>query len=320
MKSGKGGCFTLLVVCVLAYHFLDGNIIAVAIAVLSFVVLISILLLIQRKENRKFEKDLSKVDHMEGRAFEFWCASLLKARGWSNVQVTKQSGDGGADVIAYLGESKYAIQCKRYAKNVGDKAVGEVLKGKGNYGCNKAMVITNRFYTDAAIRSANNNNVILWDREDLKRELRKVEESGRDHEKEKKAFEKEVKRRGLPTVEKRPLTEEEIRYYKQLPEIRDRTPDMKEYIFMSLYAIDGEIAERNSFYQRAGDGVPVVLISEGFPSEMFAWHFARVFEKHSYAKVAVYKENGNFFVWGATRCEIVLANYREELDGFIFAN
>lgn len=59
------------------------------------------------------------------------------------------------------------MQCKRYKGKVGISAVQEVLGAKGYYKADKAMVITNSYFTPNAIKLANANDVELWDRNDL---------------------------------------------------------------------------------------------------------------------------------------------------------
>lgn len=106
-------------------------------------------------------------DTMTGEQFERFCASILSDNGYSNVTVTKGSGDHGVDILAFLGGQKYAIQCKRYNKNIGNKAVQEVYSGKSIYNAQIAVVITNQFFTKQAKFDANKLGVRLWDRNTL---------------------------------------------------------------------------------------------------------------------------------------------------------
>ena len=121
------------------------------------------------------EDELRKIDGMDGYAFESWCAELLKHNGYYNVEVTRSSGDQGVDVIAENGGLKYAIQCKRYSSDLGNKPIQEVVAGKAYYHCHVAAVMTNRYFTAAAKELANVNGVLLWDRDTitdmLKREI-----------------------------------------------------------------------------------------------------------------------------------------------------
>lgn len=63
---------------------------------------------------------------------------------------------------------------KRWTKNVGDKAVQEAVAAKPMYRCDRAMVVTNRYFTGQAKRLAQANDVALWDRDDLVRELVRI--------------------------------------------------------------------------------------------------------------------------------------------------
>lgn len=114
------------------------------------------------------EAELYKVDRMEGHDFEYWCADLLKKNGFSNVEVTRGSGDQGVDVLAKFGDAKYAIQCKCYTSDLGNKPVQEVNAGKAFYHCHIGVVMTNRYFTVGAKEIAEATGVLLWDRDTLK--------------------------------------------------------------------------------------------------------------------------------------------------------
>lgn len=106
-------------------------------------------------------------DLMDGHEFEYFCADILKANGFKNVEVTKGSGDQGLDIIAYRDDVKYGIQCKCYSSDIGNKAVQEAFAGKTYYGCHVAAVLTNRYFTKSARELAERNGVLLWDRNKL---------------------------------------------------------------------------------------------------------------------------------------------------------
>lgn len=57
------------------------------------------------------EEMLHSVDLMDGPGFERWCAQLFRLIGFSDVQLTKVSGDQGADIIAAKDDVWYA-QCQ----------------------------------------------------------------------------------------------------------------------------------------------------------------------------------------------------------------
>ncbi len=108
-----------------------------------------------------------EIDGMEGHEFESLCAELLQKNGFSNVQVTRGSGDQGIDVLATKDFVKYGFQCKCYSSDIGNKAVQEAHAGKAFYGCNVAVVITNRHFTPSAVELAEQTGVVLWDRDVL---------------------------------------------------------------------------------------------------------------------------------------------------------
>lgn len=107
------------------------------------------------------------VDKMDGHEFEYFCADLLKANGFTNVTVTRGSGDQGVDVLAVRNEIAYAIQCKNYSSSVGNTPIQEVCAGKIYYKCHVGVVMTNSIFTPGAIELANETNTLLWDRNKL---------------------------------------------------------------------------------------------------------------------------------------------------------
>lgn len=107
----------------------------------------------------------ANIDEMSGLEFEAFCAAVLRANGFSDVEVTRGSGDQGIDILATKEFVKYGFQCKCYSSDVGNKAVQEALAGKAFYGCHVAVVLTNRHFTTAARALAEQVGVVLWDRE-----------------------------------------------------------------------------------------------------------------------------------------------------------
>jgi len=118
-------------------------------------------------------KDISVVDGLSGLEFEEFCSALLKSNGFSNVSVTKASGDYGGDILAEKDRIRYIIQCKRYESSIGLQAVQEVIAGRSIYKAHVGAVSTNSFFTNQAKKLADDNNIILWDRNDLIQMLKK---------------------------------------------------------------------------------------------------------------------------------------------------
>lgn len=112
---------------------------------------------------RRRRKELP-FDSMEGHDFERFCADLLKARGFLEVEVTKGSGDFGVDILAEKDGISYAFQCKRYDESVGVKAVQEIYAGRDYYDRQIGVVMTNQYFTAPAVEAARKLKILLWDR------------------------------------------------------------------------------------------------------------------------------------------------------------
>lgn len=116
------------------------------------------------------EVSIEIIDLMSGIEFEKFIASLFNQMGFF-VEVTKASGDQGIDVIIEKNGQKIGVQTKCYAGTVSNKAIQEVVAGLRYYGLSKGMVITNSYFTESAIKLAESNEVVLWDRDMLKNKL-----------------------------------------------------------------------------------------------------------------------------------------------------
>lgn len=122
----------------------------------------------------KRTQSISFVDGMEGHAFERWCAELLTKCGFSHVDVTKGSGDQGVDVIGVYNGEKWAIQCKNYAKPLGNKPIQEVVSGAMFYDCSRRAVMTNQTFTKGAKELAKKTETVLIDRKTITKMLNYV--------------------------------------------------------------------------------------------------------------------------------------------------
>lgn len=147
----------------------DLNIFTVIIVVVAFYAIVSLITKDKRKKSETGVKyNIYAIDRLaDGHDFEYVVADLLRSVGFYNVRVTVGSGDYGIDVVGWYGESSYAIQCKKYSGKVGVSAVQEAFAGQSYYGCNYAMVVTNNYFTPAAIKLARSTGVILWDRSNV---------------------------------------------------------------------------------------------------------------------------------------------------------
>ncbi len=112
---------------------------------------------------RKQRKKTDAFEDMEGHEFEFFCADLLRDRGFVEVEVTRGSGDYGIDILAEKDGVTYAIQCKRYGTPVGVKAIQEAYAGRDYYDRMVGAVMTNQYFTSPAVEAAGKLKILLWD-------------------------------------------------------------------------------------------------------------------------------------------------------------
>ncbi|ACL59033.1 restriction endonuclease [Methylobacterium nodulans] len=102
----------------------------------------------------------------DGIAYERFCAALLERAGW-DARPTRASGDQGADVIAEQDGLRLVLQCKRYAKPVGNAAVQEVVAARSYWQADWAAVVSNAGFTPAARKLAGATDVLLLHHDDL---------------------------------------------------------------------------------------------------------------------------------------------------------
>ena len=113
----------------------------------SFIIVVFVFFLKRRRKGEQEDFDI-----LEGHEFEYYCAQLLQRKGFVDVEVTKGSGDYGADILAEKDGVTYAIQCKCYTAPVGVKAVQEAHAGRDYYD------------TNPAVEAAKKLKILLWDR------------------------------------------------------------------------------------------------------------------------------------------------------------
>lgn len=127
---------------------------------------IKIYYLIKKKRNKKkwLDNNIFRVDKMTGQDFELFLQAHFTKKKYIVKHVGK-SGDYGADLILRKGTRKTVVQAKRYEKNVGVRAIQEVIAAREYYHCKDAIVVTNSHFTKSAKEMARKCNVKLMDRE-----------------------------------------------------------------------------------------------------------------------------------------------------------
>ena len=119
-----------------------------------------------RYKKRMQQSGISDIDQMTGRQFEEYVGTLFASQGY-NVTYTPATGDFGADLILKKGQDVIVIQAKRYKNSVGITAVQEVIPAVKMYNATAAWVISNSYYTKAAVKLAVSNQVRMIDRDQL---------------------------------------------------------------------------------------------------------------------------------------------------------
>lgn len=135
-----------------------------------FVAIIVVGVLFELEKNGMFSNVKSirtntylNVDQLSPIEYENFVAAVMKRKGYKKVRVTKGSGDFGADVLMEdKNKRKICIQCKRYQKPVGYKAVQEVYSAKGYYKCDEAWVCSTHGFTKNAQEGAKRLGVKLY--------------------------------------------------------------------------------------------------------------------------------------------------------------
>jgi len=112
------------------------------------------------------------LEHTGGLTFEAKCLRLVRAMGF-NAQTTKQTGDGGIDIIARstqpLLAGEYVIQCKDWSAPVGVSPVRDLYGVVAGTRANKGILITSSTFTKPAQDFAQGKQLELIDGEELER-------------------------------------------------------------------------------------------------------------------------------------------------------
>lgn len=134
-------------------------------------------------EKKDWREQVSEIlQQMNPYAFEKLSQRLLRECGFSEVQVTKKSGDGGIDGVGKLRikgifSFNVAFQCKRYKGQVG---APEIRDFRGSLGTNieKGVLITTGIFTNAAKEEASSEGKRLIDLMDGNEFINKLAEYG----------------------------------------------------------------------------------------------------------------------------------------------
>lgn len=133
---------------------------------------------------RKREQTLNRtlaidgVDELSGHEFERYVGDMLESRGF-HVERMGGSADYGADLLATWKGQCHVVQAKlrRQGAKVGPKVVRATIGARDYFGCEKAMVVTNRYFSENA-RTQAGDSCVLVDRKILSRWINSPDAAG----------------------------------------------------------------------------------------------------------------------------------------------
>ena len=103
------------------------------------------------------EQLLSVLTKIDPSAFERLCQRILRESGFTKVEVTGKSSDGGIDGIGILRMNLVSFtvlfQCKRYKDSVGSAVVRD-FRGAMQGRCDKGLIMTTGNFTSEAKKEA----------------------------------------------------------------------------------------------------------------------------------------------------------------------
>jgi restriction system protein len=166
-SSGTGRarrlCLAWFVIFILLAGWFWPTALGVAFMALAYVgVLHLAMLAFEEVTSPQFHADMSPQE------FERYCASVLRERKW-DARVTQASGDQGVDIVADKRGLRIVVQCKKYSKPVGNRAVQEIVAGIAHRDAQRGVVVATSGYTSSAIKLAASNEVLLLHHSELHR-------------------------------------------------------------------------------------------------------------------------------------------------------
>ncbi|MDE2819243.1 MAG: restriction endonuclease [Chloroflexota bacterium] len=124
----------------------------------------------------------SALTSMDPSAFERLCQRILRESGFTKVEVTQASHDGGIDGKGILQVNDFltfrvVFQCKRYKGSVGPDVV-QRLRGAMPGSADRGLIVTTGYFTQGAVREAMHEDKVpieLVDSEELINRLKDLE-------------------------------------------------------------------------------------------------------------------------------------------------
>ncbi|HQE23961.1 MAG TPA: restriction endonuclease [Syntrophomonadaceae bacterium] len=117
----------------------------------------------------------AELDQMDEAVFERYLALLFTRMGYQVRRINY--ADNVSTLVATGHGLSYVIQAQRNRHKVGIKAIKDVIATRKHLKCERAIVVTNHFFSNQARQMAKANQVITLDRHDLIKELARIKSS-----------------------------------------------------------------------------------------------------------------------------------------------
>lgn len=122
---------------------------------------------------KRHKQSTAEIDTMSWKEFEMFVGKWLKMNGFTDVELTEYY-DLGVDITARKNNQTWGVQVKHYSNIVGIDAVRQVVGALKQYKCDRAMVVTNSYFSLPAKRLAKSNNCVLIDGSALRKKSVKL--------------------------------------------------------------------------------------------------------------------------------------------------
>ncbi|HEY8064714.1 MAG TPA: restriction endonuclease [Methylosinus sp.] len=160
-RSRKRRCLAFIIVCAAAAGWLWPHLAGVGAMALAYVGVLHLAVLAYEEiAFPQYSEAMSPED------YEHFCAALLREARWS-ARVTRLSGDQGVDVVAEKRGRRIVVQCKKYSKPVGNRAVQEIVAAIAHEAAERGIVVAAKGYTASAVQLAASNEVLLLHHSEL---------------------------------------------------------------------------------------------------------------------------------------------------------
>lgn len=116
-----------------------------------------------------------ELDLMDEEVFERYLAMLFTRMGFQVRRINY--ADNVSTLVATGHGVSYVIQARRNRRKVGIRAIEDAIATRKHLKCERAIVVTNHFFSSQARQMAKANQVITMDRHDLIKELTRIKSS-----------------------------------------------------------------------------------------------------------------------------------------------